>query len=55
MDIKGGNNMNEERDTHTEEEMIKKVLSNPRKSICRIQAEDSLSTTSVNMFQEEQL
>ncbi|CAB4031452.1 Hypothetical predicted protein [Paramuricea clavata] len=54
MDSKGGSMMDTEGDLNTEEEMIKKMLSTPRKSICRIQAEDSLSTSSGNMFKEEE-
>jgi hypothetical protein len=54
MDSKGESMMDTEEDLNTQEEMIKKMLSTPRKSICRIQAEDSLSTSSGNMFKEEE-
>jgi hypothetical protein len=54
MDSKGENMMDANGDLNPEEEMIKRMLSNPRKSICRIPAEDSLSTSSGNMFKEEE-
>ena len=44
-----------EKELNIEQEMIKKVSSKARKSICRIQPVDSLSTSSGNMFQEEEL
>ena len=54
MESKGENLKETEEDANLEEEMIKKMLTTPRKSICRVQADDSLSTSSGNMFKEEE-
>lgn len=53
-DSKTKNTMDREGEVNTQDEIIKKMLSTPRKSICRIPAEDSLSTSSGNMFKEEE-
>lgn len=53
-DSKVEDTVDTEGDLNTEDKMIKKMLSTPRKSICRIPAEDSLSTSSGNMFKEEE-
>lgn len=44
----------EELSCQRSEELLKKILNKPRKSICRIQPAESLSTSSENMFKEEQ-
>ena len=53
-DGKTENTTDTESDLNTQDEKVKKMLSTPRKSICRIPAEDSLSTSSGNMFKEEE-
>ena len=53
MDSKGEDMKDTEEDPNLEDDMVKKMLATPRKSICRIPAEDSLSTSSGNMFKEE--
>lgn len=46
--------MDDESSSEQRQEQFCKVANKPRKSICRIQPEDSLSTSSENMFKEEE-
>ena len=44
----------EEQSSQQSDELVKKMMNKPRKSVCRVQPQESLSTSSENMFKEEE-